>query len=261
MSHRFWNRLSSRTRAFALAGGLAVLMAGVVTPLSGFTNATASVCAATDTQCVITFGNARIAERQTALTKLNSRVSEMASDGRITSADNSALVGDISANESGMTTLKGQLDSASDAAAARADVKLIYTQYRIYAVVLPRDYHELWLDMLVHTDTRLASSETIIQDAINGAPAGVQAQANTLFADYKTQVSTAQAQTQAAQPILAQLTPANFNANQTAYKTTFGSFKTDIQTAHTATKQAISDLHQIVTLLKGAKAATATPSA
>ena len=261
MSLRLWNRVGARARAVALAGGLVALMAGVVTPLAGFTNVSTSVCAATDTQCVITFGNARIAERQTALTNLNSRVSEMYSDGRITSADNSTLVGDISSNESGLTSLKGQLDSASDAATARADVKLIYTQYRIFAVVLPRDYHELWLDMLIHTDTRLASSESVIQDAINGAPAGVQAQANTLFTDYKSQVSTAQAQTQAAQPIIAQLTPASFNANPTAYKTTFGSFKTDIQTAHTATKQAISDLHQIVTLLKGAKAATATPSA
>lgn len=261
MSHRLWNRLGVRTRAFALAGGLAMLMAGVLTPLSGFTSASTSACAATDIQCVITFGNARIAERQTALSKLNSRVSETYTDGRITSADNSALVGDISSNESGLTALKGQLDSASDAASARADVKLIYTQYRIFAVVLPRDYHELWLDMLAHADTRLANSESVIQDAINGAPAGVQAQANTLFADYKSQVSTAQAQTQAAQPMITQLTPASFNANPTAYKTTFDSFKTDIQTAHTATKQAISDLHQIVVLLKGAKSATATPSA
>jgi hypothetical protein len=131
-------------------------------------------------------------------------------------------------------------------------VSLIYTQYRIYAVVLPRDYHELWLDMIVHTDARLNGAETIIQDAINGAPSGVQGKANTLFTDYKSQVSTAEAQTQAAQSIIAQLTPANFNASPTAYAAQFGSYKTDIQTSATATKQAISDLHQILQLLKSA---------
>jgi hypothetical protein len=240
---------------------VALVMAGVIMPLAGFANAPASsLCGATDMQCVITFGNAAIAARQTALSKLNGRVTEVNSDGRLSSADNSALVGDIAANESGLTTLKGQLDAATDASTARTDVKLIYTQFRIFAVVLPRDYHELWLDMIIHADVRLSGSETVIQDAINGAPAGVQGQANTLFTDYKSQVSTAEAQTQAAQPIYAQLTPAAFNASATAYGQTFGSYKTDITTAQTATKQAISDLHQIVTLLKSAGSATATPS-
>lgn len=245
-------------RMMAMGGALGLLAAGLIVPLAGFTSASSSLCTATDTQCVITFGNARIAERQTALSTLNSRVNEVFSDGRISSADNSALVSDISTNESGLTTLKGQLDSASDAKTARADVRLIYTQFRIFAVVAPRDYHELWLDMLVHADNRLAGAEVVIKDAINGAPAGVQGQANTLFTDFTSQVSNAQGQTQAAQGIIPQLTPANFNANPTSYAATFGSYKTDIHSAAAATKQAMSDLHQIVQLLKSAGAATPT---
>ena len=261
MFQRLLAHARRRARSAIALAGVGVMMAATITPLSGFAAAPTSLCAATDTQCVITFGNARIAERQAALSKLNSHVSAAFTAGHITSADNSALVGDISTNESGLTTLKSQLDSASDARAARADVKLIYTQFRIYAVALPRDYHELWLDMIIHVDARLKGAEPVIQDAINGAPSGVQAQANSLFADYQSQVSTAEAQTQAAQGVLPQLTTASFNASVTAYQTQFGSFKTDIQTAHTATKQAISDLHQIVHLLKSADAATATPAA
>lgn len=245
-------------RMVAMSGALGLLAAGLIVPLSGFASASSSLCAASDTQCVITFGNARIAERQSALSTLNSRVNTVFKNGRISSADNSTLVGDISANESGLTTLKGQLDSAPDAKTARADVKLIYTQFRIFAVVLPRDYHEVWLDMLVHADNRLVGVEPVIQDAINGAPSGVQDQANTLFTDLKSQVSNAQGQTQAAQSIIPQLTPANFNANPTSYVTTFGSYKTDIHSAGAATKQAMSDLHQIVQLLKSAGAATPT---
>ena len=263
MLHQIQQRIGQRARGIArkaaFVGVAGLLATGVITPLSAFTAASSSVCGATDTACVIAFGNARIAERQTALSTLNGRVTEVYSDRRISSADNSTLVGDISANESGLTTLKGQLDSAGDAKTARDDVKLIYTQFRIFAVVLPRDYHELWLDMLTHADARLAGGEPIIQDAINGAPLGVQGQANTLFTDYKAQVSNAQAQTQAATGIIPQLTPASFNASPSAYATTFGSYKTDIQSAGTATKQAMSDLHQIVQLLKSAGAAT--PSA
>ena len=249
---RIRERAQRGARLVGVAGALGLLAVAVITPLSGFTEAPTSVCAPADTQCVITFGNARIAERQTALSKLNSRVGEAFSDGRITSANNSTLTADVSANESGLTSLKGQLDSATDATTARADVKLIYTQYRIYAVVLPRDYHEVWLDMILHTDGRLTGAEPIIQDAINGAPASAQTQANTLFSDYKSQVSTANAQTSAAQSLSAQLTPAAFDASQSSYAATYGSFKTDIQTAGAATAKAISDLHQIVQLLKSA---------
>ncbi len=258
MVHGLLERARRGARTAVVVAGLGMLVAGIITPLSGFAAAPTSICAAGDTQCVITFGNARIADRQTALSRLNSRVSLAFTAGHITSADNSALVSDISSNESGLTSLKATLDAATDAKSARADVKLIYTQYRIFAVVLPRDYHELWLDIVMHVDTRLKGAEPIIQDAINGAPSSVQAQATSLFNDYQSQVSTAEAQTAAAESIIPQLTPTNFNSNPTSYASQFGSFKTDIQTAHAATKQAISDLHQIVKLLKSAAAPTPT---
>lgn len=261
MFHRLLINARGGARSAAVVAGLGMLVVGVITPLAGFAAAPTSACAAGDTQCVITFGNARIADRQVALSRLNTRVSLAFAGGHITSADNSALVSDISANESGLTSLKATLDAAPDAKTARADVKLIYTQFRIFAVALPRDYHELWLDIITHVDMRLKGAEPIIQDAINGAPSGVQAQATSLFTDYQSQVSTAEAQTAAAEAIIPQLTPANFNSNPTSYASQFGSFKTDIQTAHVATKQAISDLHQIVKLLKSAGVSTPTPSA
>lgn len=262
MFESLWNRARRGARRALAVAGLGLLAAGIIAPLAGFAAAPSSTCAPADTQCVITFGNARIQERQTALSTLNSRISTAFRAGHITSADNSALVGDVAANESGLTALKGQLDSASSASVARADVKLIYTQFRIYAVVLPRDYHELWLDIVVHVDGRLVGAKPLLQDAINGAPSGVQAQANSLFSDYQTQLSTAQAQSQAARANIPQLTPANFNAGATAYETQYNAFKTDIATAHTATKQAASDLRQIVQLLKSAGISpAATPTA
>ena len=210
-------------RAVAFAGGLALVMAGALVPLAGFANAPATTsCGATDTQCVITFGNTAIAARQTALSKLNGRVTEVNSDGRISSADNAALVGDIATNESGLTTLKGQLDSATDAKTARDDVKLIYTQFRIFAVVLPRDYHQLWLDMIIHTDTpaRWLRDDHPGRDQRRARECAGPGEPRS-SPIYKSQVSTAQAQTQAAQPIYAQLTPAAFDANATAYAQTY----------------------------------------
>ena len=260
MMQRVLSRVRHGARAAAVVG-LGMLAAMIVTPLAGFAAAPTSLCGATDTQCVITFGNARIAERQAALSKLNSRVSVQFHTGRISSANTSALVSDIAANESGLTALKATLDAAPDAKTARGDVKLIYTQFRIYAVVLPRDYPELWLDMIAHVDARLKGADPLIQDAIHGAPSGVQTQATTLFEDYQSQLSTSEAQVDAAQGIIPQLTPASFDSSPTSYATTYGSFKTDIQSAHTATRQAVLDLRQIITLLKSAGSPVATPTA
>lgn len=246
------SRARRSARAAALAGGVGLLIAGATFSLSGFAAAPTSLCAATDYTCVIGYGDKAIAARQASLSTLNGHVTEQFKDGRITSGDNATLTSDISTNESGLSALKSKLDADTTAAAARADFRSIYTTFRIYAVVLPRDYHELWLDMIVHKDGQLQGNETLIQDAINGAPASVQAQANQLFTDYKTQVSDAQAQTAAARQIIPQLTPSAFNSDPTAYKTVLATYKTDIHTAAQDTRAAVSDMHQIVTLLKSA---------
>jgi hypothetical protein len=247
------SRARQRARAAAVAGGLCLLIGGSLVPLSGFTAMpAATLCAPTDYQCVIKYGDAAIAARQTALSTLNGRVTGQFSDHRISASDNATLTGDISSNESGLSALKTKLDADTDAKTARADFKTIYTTFRIFAVVLPRDYHELWLDMIVLKDGQLQGDETLIQDAINGAPASVRAQANQLFTDYKTQVTNSQAQASAAQQIIPQLTPSAFNSDPTGYETTLATYRTDIHTAAVGTKAAISDLHQIVVLLKGA---------
>jgi hypothetical protein len=253
MLNAILSRARRSARTAAMLGGLAALVATAIIPLAGFTNhASATLCAPTDVTCVIHYGDLAIAARQVSLATLNGRVIAQFKDGRITSSDNATLTGDIATNESGLAALKTKLDADTDATTARADVKSIYTTYRIYLVVLPRDYHELWLDIIVHTDTRLASNEVLIQDAINGAPTSVQQQAGQLFSDYKTQVTNAQAQASAAQQIIPQLTPSALNSDPTAYKTTFTTYRADVRSAAADTKAAISDLRQIVVLLKGA---------
>lgn len=247
------SRARQSARRLAITGGLGLLVAGCLVPLAGFTAMPKSLCGPTDVACVIKYGDAAIAARQTSLSTLNGRVTEQFSDGRISSDENATLTGDIATNESGLAALKTKLDSETDATAARQDFKSIYTTFRIYAVVLPRDYHELWLDMITRKDSQLKGDETLIQDAINGAPQSVQQQANQLFSDYQTQVTNALAQDSAASQIIPELTPSAFNGDPAGYKTTLDSYKTDIQTAAQDTKAAISDMHQIVVLLKGAK--------
>lgn len=211
-----------------------------------------------DLHCVITYGDARIAERQTALTKLSGAISDRAKDNHITADQANSLQADVTTNKNGLATLKTKLDAETVATAARQDVKSIYEQFRIFAVVLPRDYRTLELDVEIQVAHKLKDLEATLQSAVNGAPSNVKDQVTALYNDYVMQVSNAEAQIDAGQGELPQLTPGNFNTNQTAYKTALTNLRNDVHTASKDLHQAGKDLHQISELLKGSSKATPT---
>jgi len=117
--------------------------------------------------------------------------------------------------------------------------------------VLPRDYRRLYVDIAINIDIKLRNLGPSVQQAINNAPAGEQAQLNTLFNEYKNQLSTVESQFDVAQADFPALTPANFNYNRSTYLTTLSNLDTAEHTIHIALKQAGSDLHQIAHILKG----------
>jgi hypothetical protein len=241
-----------------LALGVVVAAAIMVLPATVFAAPTKP--ASCDLACIIHFGDTRINDRLTALTNLSNRVTNALNNQRITQGQATPLQSDISTNQSGLTHLKSTLDGETAPRAALQDVRNIYLQFRIYAVVLPRDNHQLWLDMLSNAAGKLAGLEPTIQTALDHAPAGLKGQLNNLFSDYKAQIAEAQAQIAAGQGQLSVLTVANFNNNRTTYLIALNDLRSDTRTAQRDIKQAIRDLHQIHLLLKGSDGGGATPS-
>ncbi|MGZ6368003.1 MAG: hypothetical protein ACXWPS_18830, partial [Ktedonobacteraceae bacterium] len=214
-------RLQHIPRRFATFTILSILALGILVPSTAFAASNSThTCASTDTQCFITAGDQIITLRQTALTALSSKVTARENQHLITSDQSNVLQSDISTNQSGLAALKSKLDAETDPKAARQDVVNIFFQFRIFAVVLPRDYRRLYLDVAVNVDIKLRSLGPKVQEAISKAPAGEQAQLNTLFNDYKNQLSTAESQFDLAQVAFPALTPANFNYNRSTYQTT-----------------------------------------
>lgn len=238
----------------ATLGMLAALVAGVAA-LPATALAAPRVC---DLHCVISYGDARIIERQAALTKLDTAITDRAQATHITSDQANSLHADVTTNSNGLGALKTKLDAETVVSAARQDVKAIYEQFRIYAVVLPRDYRTLELDIEINVAHKLKDLESKLQNAVDGAPSGIKDQLTTLYNDYVTQVSNAEAQIDAAQGELPQLTPANFNTNSTGYKTALTNLRNDVHTASKDLHQASKDLHAMSKLLKGSGGATAT---
>jgi multidrug resistance efflux pump len=248
-------------RRLAVVGTLAAVAAGLVVPATALA-APAKTC---DLSCVIGVGDTQITNRLNALNTLSGKVTTHQNAGRLTSAQAASLQNDITTNESGLMALKAKLDAAPDVTTARQDVRSIYTDFRIYVVVLPRDYRIMWLDILSNVDAKLRSLQPKIEAAIDKAPASEQAQLNQLYSDYKAQLAEAEAQIDAAQGQIATLTVANFNNARTVFETAKLDMTTDLKTAHRDIHQAASDLHQMVTILRanssGGSSTSPTPTA
>ncbi|WIG58236.1 MAG: hypothetical protein OJF49_000981 [Ktedonobacterales bacterium] len=249
-----------------LLGALTILSLCAAIPATALAAPSVGGCAG-NVKCIIGVGDALIAARQASLTALNARVTAALTAKRISSDQANALEADVSTNQTGLTNLKAKLDGDTDATTARTDVKNIFLQFRIYAVVLPRDYRTLFLDRMINLHDKLVGMEGKIADAISKAPADQQTQLNAWFTDYKNQLGDAESQIDAAQGELPQLTPENFNNNQSAYLTALGNLKNDEKQAFTDLKNAGADLKNIVGMLKsdtsasGGAQVTATPAA
>ena len=247
---KFLVALRRMPKRFLAIGLFSLLALSIPATAFAASPTTTPKCGATDAHCWITLGDQLIANRQTALTTLSSKVTERLNDKLINSDQANALQSDISTNASGLTALQTKLNGETNATAARLDVANIFLQFRIYAVVLPRDYRRLFLDVAVTVDAKLRGLSEELKEAIQGAPASKQGQLNTLYKDYLAQLSTAEAQFDTAQSDFPALTPENFNYNRSAYEASLSSLKTAEQTIHNALKQAGQDAHQIAQILK-----------
>jgi hypothetical protein len=249
-------QLPERLLIFAsIAIGFLSLLALPATALAATPTATPTttppkqMCAATDVNCVIQFGNQQISNRLAALNKLNTAVSNDQKKHLIDDAQADLIQADITTNINGLNALKVTLDAEKDAKAARQDVEKIVVQFRIFAVVLPRDYKRLHLDIEITVEVVLKGLEAPVGDLINHSSAD-KADLNKLFSDFKYQVTDAENKINLAQQILPLLTVANFNNDHATYITNLKNLTTDEQIAHTDLHKAAADLHQITQNLK-----------
>jgi uncharacterized phage infection (PIP) family protein YhgE len=200
-------------------------------------------------QCVIAFGNARIQERVTALNTLIARVQ---ANQYLTDSQRDAIQTDARTNINGLQTLKTKLDGETNIANARTDVHNIYAQFRIFAVVLPRDYHEVWLDHMTNLHDQFVSGEPTINQAIQAAAnKGINVtQEQQQYNDLVAKVGDAGTQLTSAQGLIPSLIPANFpGTNQT-----LATLRGDLKQAHTDLAAAAKDLNDITQELKAAGA-------
>jgi hypothetical protein len=220
--------------------------------LTGTAFAGASIAAAapaagcgSDLACIKTAGDKLISDRLEALSKLNDTA---ANNKGITDPQKSVIEQDVTTNKNGLTALQKQLDAETTVTAARADVKNIFVQFRIYAVVLPRDYGEIELFHEQNITTRMKNQDDTLADLIAKAKAKGDdvTQLNSLKSDYDAKLADATTNENNAQGLIPSLVPANYPGTDATLKT----YRGDLKTARQDLQAAESDFDQMRTILK-----------
>lgn len=243
-------QLHTYLKLLATFGALCIVTLGALLPATAFaTPVQATRCGADDLKCVVSAGDLLISNRLADLNALKTKITNYLTARRLTDAQASELQNDVSTNESGLQSLKARLDAETVTREARKDVVNIYAQFRIYAVVLPRDKRHLLLDIEVNAKDKMVDAEPTIQAAITRAPSNQQDRLNELFNDYKQKVADTEIQFQTANQAIPQMTPENFNQHRASYEGTRKSLDVATKIARQDLSQAAKDLKQIVKIL------------
>jgi len=178
------------------------------------------------------------------ITSLTAAVSKITAAKGITSADRSTVLATLNADLTGMKTLATRIAADTTVAAARADVRSIYTTYRVYAVALPQARIVAGADRLTGTTIpRLQQVSSKLAPKVSGK-ADLQAKLDDLNAQLKTASSDTDGLAAAALAV----TPADDNANHAA----MSGLRDKAKAAAAAVKQAVQDAKAIRQALKPA---------
>ncbi|MGD1052361.1 MAG: hypothetical protein ABR950_00885 [Candidatus Dormibacteria bacterium] len=232
--------------ALAAAGVLPAMAATATSPAPTATSpsptAAPGACSGTVAArlaCIDQRASSAVSARETALQTMTADVNNSAD---LTSSDRGTLLGQISADESGLQTLLATIDADTTVAQALADTATIVTGYRVFLLEQPKVHLVIAADTEATVESTLSSKLPSIQTAINNssASAAQKAAAQTAFNDCTTQLAAAQSASTGIVSDVIYLLPSGYPGNQPTLvsardqaqtaRTDLGKCKTDIQT-------------------------------
>ena len=232
--------------AFAVSAALAaasVLPAmAAASPSPSATSGACSGSTAARLACIDQRASQAVSAREAALQKMTSDVNNSAD---ITSSDKATLLGQLSADASGLQTLLGTIDADTTVAKALADTETIVTGYRVFLLEQPKVHLVIAADTETTVESNLQSKLPSIQTAINNssASAAQKAAAQTAFNDCTTQLAAAQSASSGIDSDVINLLPSGYPGNQPTLvsardsaqtaRSDLGKCKTDIETIRT----------------------------
>ncbi len=191
-----------------------------------------------------TRGNAEIDRR---ITNLTAALDKLAASTKLTAAAKATLTSQLNAELTGLGALKAKLAADTVLATARTDVQSIITDYRVYALMLPKARLVASADRFDVAEAQLTALSVKLQAKISTAKAAGQdvTAEQAGVTDMNAKIADAQTKTANVVTQLLALQPTDYNANHTVlltFRTTLAAAQTDLKTARQDAASAISAL-------------------
>lgn len=182
------------------------------------------------------------------LGKLSTAVTKVTDAKGISSSDSSTLLSRLNADVSGLKSLESKIAADTTLATASADLKSVYTTYRIYAVALPQAHIVATADRMTSTAIpKLTAAESKLSARLSGKGSAKSTPAlQADLADMSAQISAATSALQGVSSGTLAVTPSAFNSNHSVLK----SIGANVKTALADLKKAATDAKTIRAALK-----------
>lgn len=212
----------------------------------------------TDSQTIaniISKGNEEIDRRINNLNKLTSLID---SSTKLTSAEKTTLTDDINTTISGLNTLKTQLDSATTLTDAINDVKSIYTEYRVYALLDPKIHLIKVSDDQQAIEAKLTDLSSKLQTRITDAQNAGQdvSVLNSDLANMNGLINSAENISSSVETAVINLQPTDYNSNHSVLE----GYNTQLKTAREDIKSALMQAKTIISTLEASNSSTSNSS-
>lgn len=234
-----------------LAGIIALgVMIAHVTPAFAETDQTQLPQTSQQTQqarlaAIITKGDQEIERRLAALSKISAFIDKAV---KLSESDKKVLSNEVSAVIDGLTALKTKLDAETTLAAAREDAKTILTQYRVYALIMPKIHLVKVADGQIVIETKLSEIASKLAERLSDLSAAGKdvASLEATLEAMLAKVATAQAISTSVQSKVITLQPSDYNNDRTI----LAGHNTQLKTARQSLIDARADAKSIVAGIK-----------
>ena len=174
---------------------------------------------ATIVQDRINSGNSQIAARIKDLTAVETKMANVVT---LSSATKASLTAQIAAEISGLNALKTKMDSDTTPASVSKDIKTIYTDYRVYVLILPKIALIETADKELVTSGQLSQLNSLLSPlvaaAIKNNTNGAKV-AQLALMDMEKDYKQAQATAATVEVNVLPLQPSDYNSNPSVLKT------------------------------------------
>lgn len=194
-----------------------------------------------------TKGDAEITRRLASLSSLAALISSVT---RLAEADRSTLSNEVAMEQTGLQQLKGELDGATTLAQAIPYAQDIYTEYRVYALVLPKVHIVKTADDQQVTEVNLTALASKLQTRLSEAKGENVSQLQSELSALNSKVSAAQAISGQMEASVIGLQPSDYNSNHSVLSGDVA----QLQAAHADNEAAFADAKNIVAGLKSSSA-------